>query len=68
LATAPPAKADFGIDDLIMDLFDPGALAAGADAGSAAATVNADSVTAALDASSAAASADPAATTPGTHK
>jgi hypothetical protein len=31
VATAPLAKADFGIDDLIMDLFDPGAVAAAAD-------------------------------------
>ncbi len=28
VATAPPAEADFGIDDVIMDLFDPGAVAA----------------------------------------
>ena len=28
ICTAPQAKADFGIDDLIMNLLDPGALAA----------------------------------------
>jgi hypothetical protein len=31
VAPAPQAKADFGIDDLIMDLFDPGAIAAAAE-------------------------------------
>src|ERR1700722_4336991 len=31
VATAPQARADFGIDDLIMDLFDPSSIAAAAD-------------------------------------
>ncbi len=31
VATAPQAKADFGIEDLIMNLLDPGALAAAAE-------------------------------------
>jgi hypothetical protein len=31
VTTAPPARADFGIDDLIMNLLDPGAFAAVAD-------------------------------------
>ena len=31
VATAPPANADFGIEDLIMDLLDPGSLAAAAE-------------------------------------
>ena len=31
IAPAPQAKADFGIDDLIMNLFDPGVLAAAAE-------------------------------------
>ena len=31
LGTAPPANADFGIEDLIMDLLDPSALAAAAE-------------------------------------
>ncbi len=29
--TAPPGKADFGIDDLIMNLFDPAAIVAAVD-------------------------------------
>jgi hypothetical protein len=35
IATTSPAKADFGIDDLIMDLFDPGAITAAVDPGAA---------------------------------
>ncbi|MGA9493332.1 MAG: hypothetical protein WBV80_24225, partial [Mycobacterium sp.] len=31
VATAPPANADFGIEDLIMDLLDPGSIAAAAE-------------------------------------
>jgi hypothetical protein len=31
VATAPPANADFGIEDLIVDLLDPGSIAAAAD-------------------------------------
>lgn len=69
LVTAPPARADFGIDDLIMNLFDPSAIATATEAttvsdlfdpSAIAAAFDAGSTGTALDAGSVAAAADPA--------
>ena len=80
VATAPPAKADFGIEDLIMDLLDPGVIAAAAEpaatldlstlladlglSGTGATDTTALAITDLPDPSAVAAAADPAALSP----